>query len=167
MFIHNQNCSLSTITNLLSVYGISVNLSLLINKNNFFTTLLKHLIYHSAFAKLSSNRMSIQMRMWHTLLFVERARMCHCMIVRFWNKVKWNLFVDCCIVFVFLVEQLTDRPEFKNRDFPVMVFIPGEDYKNGDSMMYPAHILARKEAVIVTFNYRLGALGWCSYGCKR
>ena len=29
----------------------------------------------------------------------------------------------------------------------------------GDSMMYPGHILAKKEVVVVTFNYRLGALG--------
>jgi carboxylesterase type B len=55
--------------------------------------------------------------------------------------------------------QLTDRSENKNRNYPVMVIIPGEDYKNGDSMLYPAHILASKEVLVVTFNYRLGALG--------
>jgi len=54
---------------------------------------------------------------------------------------------------------LTDRPEFINRKYPVLVFIPGEDYKNGDSMMYPVHLLAHKEVLVVTFNYRLGALG--------
>jgi len=54
---------------------------------------------------------------------------------------------------------LTDRPEFINRKYPVLVIIPGEDYKNGDSMMYPAHLLAHKEVLVVTANYRLGALG--------
>jgi len=54
---------------------------------------------------------------------------------------------------------LTDRPEFINRKYPVLVLIPGEDYKNGDSMLYPPHLLAHKEVLVVTFNYRLGALG--------
>ena len=58
-----------------------------------------------------------------------------------------------------LLLQLTDRSEKKNRNYPIMVIIPGEDYKNGDSMLYPAHILASKEVLVVTFNYRLGALG--------
>ena len=43
-----------------------------------------------------------------------------------------------------------------------MVYVQGEDFKNGDSMMYPGHILARKEVLVVTFNYRLGALGQSS-----
>jgi len=40
-----------------------------------------------------------------------------------------------------------------------MVIIPGEGFKNADSMLYPVHLIARKEVLVVTFNYRLGALG--------
>ena len=40
-----------------------------------------------------------------------------------------------------------------------MVFVHGEDYAAGDAMMYAGHILARKEIIVITFNYRLGALG--------
>jgi len=47
----------------------------------------------------------------------------------------------------------------KNKNYPVLVFVAGEDFKNGDSMMYPAHLLAHKEVLVVTCNYRLGALG--------
>ena len=54
---------------------------------------------------------------------------------------------------------MTDRPERLNKNYPVLVFIPGEDYKNADSMLYPAHLLAHKEVLVVTFNYRIGALG--------
>jgi len=69
------------------------------------------------------------------------------------------LYVAVYNTMMCFVVQLTDRPEFINRKYPIMVIIPGEDYINGDSMLYPAHILARKEVLVVTFNYRLGALG--------
>ena len=55
--------------------------------------------------------------------------------------------------------QFTDRSDERNRNYPVMVFIHGEDYKLGDAQLYPGHVLAKKEVVVVTFNYRLGALG--------
>ena len=45
------------------------------------------------------------------------------------------------------------------RPYKVMVIVTGDDYIAGDSMMTPGHILAEKEIVVVTFNYRLGALG--------
>ncbi len=40
-----------------------------------------------------------------------------------------------------------------------MVFVHGEDFKLGDSQLFPGHILAKKEVLVITFNYRLGALG--------
>ena len=40
-----------------------------------------------------------------------------------------------------------------------MVFIHGEDFAAGDAMMYAGHVLAKKEVVVITLNYRLGALG--------
>ena len=57
--------------------------------------------------------------------------------------------------------QITDRVggHIRNRLYPVLVFVHGEDFKLGDSALYPAHILAKREVVVITFNYRLGALG--------
>ena len=45
-----------------------------------------------------------------------------------------------------------------------MVFLPGYDYKEGDAMLYPGHIVAEKEIVMITLNYRLGAIGKCCTG---
>ncbi len=39
------------------------------------------------------------------------------------------------------------------------MFIHGGDWVAGSSQQYPGHVLATREVVVVTFNYRLGALG--------
>ena len=67
--------------------------------------------------------------------------------------------IELIVIKVYSVFQLTDRTEAENRGYPVVVFIHGEDYKLGDAQLYAGHILAKKEVVVVTFNYRLGALG--------
>lgn len=44
--------------------------------------------------------------------------------------------------------------------FPVMVYIHGGDFVKGASNLFPGHILATfYKVVVVTINYRLGALG--------
>jgi len=46
-----------------------------------------------------------------------------------------------------------------------MVYIHGGDFVHGASNLYPAHVMATfYEVVVVTFNYRLGALGFLSTG---
>ena len=56
--------------------------------------------------------------------------------------------------------QLTgNNPPSRENFYEVMIFVHGEDYAAGDAMMYAGHILARKEIIVITFNYRLGALG--------
>ena len=45
--------------------------------------------------------------------------------------------------------------------YPVLVFIHGGGFVNGTSQIYPGQVLVRQEIVVVTFNYRLGALGEC------
>lgn len=40
-----------------------------------------------------------------------------------------------------------------------MVFVHGEEFRLGDSQLFPGHVLAKKEVLVITFNYRLGALG--------
>nr|XP_018906011.1 PREDICTED: acetylcholinesterase [Bemisia tabaci] len=51
------------------------------------------------------------------------------------------------------------------RKYPVMFYIHGGDFSHGASNLFPAHILAGfYDVVVVTFNYRLGALGFLSTG---
>ncbi|XP_074649307.1 neuroligin-4, Y-linked-like [Tubulanus polymorphus] len=56
----------------------------------------------------------------------------------------------------------TDEPPFNHKLFPVMVYIHGGDFKGGSGQMFPADILAEEDLVVVTFNYRLNALGFLS-----
>ena len=43
--------------------------------------------------------------------------------------------------------------------YPVMVFIHGGEYLTGSAEVYPGHVMAKREVVVVTMSYRLGALG--------
>ena len=43
--------------------------------------------------------------------------------------------------------------------YPVMVFIHGGEFLHGSAEIYPGHVLATQGIAVVTFNYRLGALG--------
>lgn len=45
---------------------------------------------------------------------------------------------------------------------PVMVYIHAESYENGDSSLYGSEKLMDQNIVLVTFNYRLGILGFLS-----
>lgn len=46
---------------------------------------------------------------------------------------------------------------------PVMVFIHGGDFIGGSSQIYNGFVLAQRNVVVVTFNYRLGPLGIVFY----
>ncbi|KAK7871831.1 hypothetical protein R5R35_006430 [Gryllus longicercus] len=49
------------------------------------------------------------------------------------------------------------------RPYPVMFYIHGGDFTHGASNLFPGHVLAAfYEVVVVTINYRLGALGFLS-----
>jgi len=43
--------------------------------------------------------------------------------------------------------------------YPVIVYIHSSDFVSGTSQTQPGHVLALRDVVVVTFNYRLGALG--------
>ena len=47
-----------------------------------------------------------------------------------------------------------------------MVFIHGGGYYVGSGSIYNGTYLATKQVVVVTFNYRLWALGECDEKCK-
>ncbi|KAK2166900.1 hypothetical protein NP493_1299g00052 [Ridgeia piscesae] len=74
-----------------------------------------------------------------------------------------NTSEDCLHLNIFS-PNITDRlgGHNRNRLYPVLVYVHGEDFNLGDSALYPAHILAKREVVVITFNYRLGALGFMS-----
>ncbi|GAB1609082.1 hypothetical protein Ahia01_001193600 [Argonauta hians] len=46
--------------------------------------------------------------------------------------------------------------------YPVIVFIHGGGFVMGSSQQHPGYFLAERDAVVVTFNYRLNALGFLS-----
>ncbi|KAK0161578.1 hypothetical protein PV327_010035 [Microctonus hyperodae] len=51
------------------------------------------------------------------------------------------------------------------RSYPVMFYIHGGEFIHGASNLFPAHILAAfYNVIVVTINYRLGALGFLSTG---
>jgi len=81
-------------------------------------------------------------------------------VLLFGENLNYNCTVlDLYSVLTMMCYQITDRPDNRNRDYAVLVFVHGNDFKWGDAVLYPGHILARKEVLVVTFNYRLGALG--------
>jgi len=43
--------------------------------------------------------------------------------------------------------------------YPVIVYIHSGDFSSGTSQIQPGHVLTLQNVVVVTFNYRLGALG--------
>lgn len=52
-----------------------------------------------------------------------------------------------------------------NRRFAVMVHIHGGEFDHGSGNLFPGHMLAAsQEVIVVTFNYRLGALGFLATG---
>lgn len=52
-----------------------------------------------------------------------------------------------------------------NNQYPVLFYVHGGDLDHGASNQFPGHMLAAwGEVVVVTFNYRLGALGFLSTG---
>lgn len=59
-------------------------------------------------------------------------------------------------------------PAYTNPPFPVMVYIHGGGFVigSGGKLIYGANYLVRHDVIVVTFNYRLGALGFMCLGIK-
>jgi para-nitrobenzyl esterase len=66
---------------------------------------------------------------------------------------------DCLTINVFTLARMDER-------LPVMVWIHGGGFVTGTGAdpLYDGSALARDGVVVVTFNYRLGALGWLGSG---
>ncbi|XP_022238546.1 bile salt-activated lipase-like [Limulus polyphemus] len=69
---------------------------------------------------------------------------------------------NCLFINVFTPDIKTDRNQGNLSLFPVMVFIHGDDFERGSSDLYGPEKLVGKSVVLVTFNYRLGILGFLS-----
>ncbi|KAG0715389.1 Neuroligin-4, Y-linked [Chionoecetes opilio] len=77
------------------------------------------------------------------------------------NGIRNGIHEDCLYLNVF-------SPSVSitvNNMYPVLFYIHGGDLDHGASSQFPGHMLAGfGEVVVVTFNYRLGALGFLSTG---
>lgn len=61
---------------------------------------------------------------------------------------------------LFTENNLFQLQEGVGQKYPVMFYIHGGDFIHGASNFFPGHILATfYKVVVVTINYRLGALG--------
>ena len=97
-----------------------------------------------------------------------------------WHAIKINYFLDIpcnsnktfkCFSFLILFFKQTlekyPNPDLGPRGrkignpslYPVMVFIHGGGFVAGTSQQYPAYLVAERNVVVVTINYRLNALG--------
>ncbi|KAH9413589.1 Carboxylesterase 5A [Dermatophagoides pteronyssinus] len=70
---------------------------------------------------------------------------------------------DCLYLNVF-VPLANIQQNSIGRRFPVMVYIQGESFENGDAALYGPEHLLDWDVIVVTFNYRLGVLGFLSTG---
>nr|XP_040566770.1 neuroligin-1-like [Lepeophtheirus salmonis] len=91
------------------------------------------------------------------LLRMPKARL------RFLQLVKNKLLrqsEDCLYLNIFVPSQDSYSREDK-KAYPVMVYVHGESFKWGSGNLWDARILAAfGEVVVITFNYRLGVLGF-------
>lgn len=72
---------------------------------------------------------------------------------------------DCLNLNVFtrnIPKNSMNEPLQQQQLLPVMVYIHAESYENGDSSLYGSEKLLDQNIVLVTFNYRLGILGFLS-----
>ncbi|XP_022255482.1 cholinesterase-like [Limulus polyphemus] len=70
-----------------------------------------------------------------------------------------NVDEDCLYLNVFSPYAGTQLQS--QEKYPVMVYIHGGDWDHGSASTFPPHVLvASQEVIVVTFNYRLGPLGF-------
>uniref|UniRef100_A0A7I4Z1D1 COesterase domain-containing protein n=2 Tax=Haemonchus contortus TaxID=6289 RepID=A0A7I4Z1D1_HAECO len=67
---------------------------------------------------------------------------------------------DCLYLNIFS----PDVSKVSGISYPVMVFFHGGNFQTGSANEWPAHGLASRGMVVVTVNYRLGAMGFMSLG---
>ncbi|XP_041357842.1 neuroligin-4, X-linked-like [Gigantopelta aegis] len=83
--------------------------------------------------------------------------------------VNVTLDEDCLYLNVFAPQVTARKPVDRshmdsNMTYPVMVFIHGGAYVSGTGAIYDSTVIALRDVVVVTINYRLGVLGFLSTG---
>ncbi|XP_037047980.1 cholinesterase isoform X2 [Bradysia coprophila] len=101
-------------------------------------------------------------RGWQLLQAVDFGPACP-QPVRFTGATKGirDMDEDCLYLNVYSPNVAAGVPQ----KYPVMVWIHGGDFHHGASNLFPGHIMAAfYKVVVVTINYRLGALGFLATG---
>ncbi|XP_068085418.1 cholinesterase isoform X2 [Anabrus simplex] len=101
-------------------------------------------------------------RGWQVLQAVDFGPACP-QPIRFIGNTKGirDMDEDCLYLNIYSPTVAAGRAQL----YPVMFYIHGGDFIHGASNLFPAHMLAGfYEVVVVTINYRLGALGFLSTG---
>lgn len=73
---------------------------------------------------------------------------------------KANISEDCLYMNIFVPNRTQPNLVEDKAIYPVIVYIHSSDFVSGTSQTQPGHVLALRDVVVVTFNYRLGALGF-------
>ncbi|ESN96594.1 hypothetical protein HELRODRAFT_68508 [Helobdella robusta] len=68
-----------------------------------------------------------------------------------------NISENCLYMNIFVPNP---NLEYDQTIYPVIVYIHSGNFSTGTSQSQPGHVLATRDVVVVTFNYRLGALGY-------
>lgn len=71
-----------------------------------------------------------------------------------------NISEDCLYMNIFVPNRTQPNLVPDQTRYPVVVIIHSGDFTHGSSQLLPGHVLAIRDVVVVTFNYRLGALGF-------
>lgn len=77
---------------------------------------------------------------------------------------KANISEDCLYMNIFVPNRTITQPtiQMDKTIYPVIVYLHSGDFSSGTAQSQPGHVLAIQDVVVVTFNYRLGALGYLS-----
>lgn len=73
---------------------------------------------------------------------------------------KVNISEDCLYMNIFVPNRTQPNLKEDTAIYPVIVYIHSGDFSSGTSQIQPGHVLTLQNVVVVTFNYRLGALGY-------
>ena len=95
--------------------------------------------------------------------------------IQFWGVISGRdgnsgelLGEEDCLALNIWAPKSANPKNYETEKLPVMVWIHGGGNNSGTSDIYQAHNLAgNKNVVVVTFNYRLGFLGWFSHDVIR
>ena len=78
------------------------------------------------------------------------------------NVCVFTVLLFCLILLLqltYYLDPVTHPQDTEKHQYPVLVWFHSGDFLSGSAQTEPGHVLATRGIVVVTFNYRLGALG--------